>query len=105
MNQITKKAVKERGWTEALIREFLGSPDDTKPNPHYKNGADMLLYDEDRVDRIENSMEFIRAKEEARVHKAAGHRGARTRKENLQTLLTTDAVSEDELARIFGDSD
>jgi hypothetical protein len=101
--QITKKALKERGWTDVGIALFLGPPDDTRPNPHYKNGAAMLLYDLDRVETAENSPDYSAWLEEARKHKRAGKDAAVTRKENLKTLLTTDAVSADELARMFGD--
>ena len=35
----TKTALKERGWTEGLIRELLGVPDDTRPNPRYRSSS------------------------------------------------------------------
>ncbi len=33
--------LKERGWTPALVKKFLGSPDATKPNPSSRAAAPM----------------------------------------------------------------
>jgi hypothetical protein len=33
--------LRERGWTEAMIRDLLGNPDLTIGNPHYKTAAPM----------------------------------------------------------------
>lgn len=43
--------LKERGWTDGMIRRFLGEPDATRPNPHYKCAAPMKLYELKRVER------------------------------------------------------
>ena len=41
--------VKERGWTPAAIRNFLGEPDELRRNPHYKCAAPMQMFKEERV--------------------------------------------------------
>ena len=32
---LSLKDLKDRGWTEALVKQFLGVPDALKPNPYY----------------------------------------------------------------------
>lgn len=50
---ITRFRLKERGWTDGMIKKFLGEPDDTLVNPVFKCAAPMALYDINRVKRIE----------------------------------------------------
>jgi ribosomal protein S13 len=55
----TESWLKEkRHWTDAGIRDFLGSPDRRKKNPHYSTGAKMKLYDMERVRRTEATPKF-----------------------------------------------
>lgn len=49
---------KERGWTDKLIKKFLGAPDETRTNPHYSCAAPMKLYLKSRVEQAEASAEF-----------------------------------------------
>ena len=102
--RIAKKSLKQdRGWTDAGIRQFLGEPDDREPNPHYPRGAPMQLYDLDRVERVETTDAYQTFNAGARRHKAAGNRAAATRKGNLRALITTPALDEETLARLFGE--
>jgi len=55
---ITKTGLKERGWTEKSIIQFLGCADKEKPNPHYKKASPMKLYLVERVENIEKSIEY-----------------------------------------------
>ena len=58
---LTLKAVKERGWTDALIRKYLPTPDALKDNPMYKRAAPMKLYRLSRVEAAETTPEFTAA--------------------------------------------
>ena len=65
-NQIIYLAVsqlKERGWTEAAIKKFLGEEDTTRRNPVYSSASPMRLYKETRVLREEKKKRFISWKE------------------------------------------
>ncbi|HZU01314.1 MAG TPA: hypothetical protein VFA10_16715 [Ktedonobacteraceae bacterium] len=62
---LNKQSLKERGWTEALIKRFLGEPDATKPNPHYKKAAPMQLYTLARVEEAEKDEAWQQAKLQA----------------------------------------
>jgi hypothetical protein len=41
---LSSTQLKERDWTPALVKKFLGSPDATKRNPSYRSAAPMQLY-------------------------------------------------------------
>ena len=36
--QLTATQLKARGWTDTLIRDLLGAPDQTRINPHHRKG-------------------------------------------------------------------
>ena len=54
--------VKERGWTAAMIRDFLGEPDERKNSSKYR-GTVYKLYLKERVEKAEKLEEFIVWKE------------------------------------------
>jgi len=54
--------LKKRGWTGAMIEEFLGSPDILVRNPVVRSGAPMCLYANSRIDAIESSESFAQRK-------------------------------------------
>ena len=56
---ITKTQVKERGWTEGSITQFLGTPDKEKRNPRSASAPTIKLFLLDRVDRAEQEDGFI----------------------------------------------
>jgi Restriction endonuclease len=65
---LTKAAVKERGWTDGTIKKFLGAPEDTRKNPHYRSGPPMQLWRLVTVCEAEQNPEFIdwKAKHDSR---------------------------------------
>ena len=54
----SKAGLKYRGWTEKAVTTFLGPPDKTTKNPHYKKTAPMCLYALERVEMVEKSEAF-----------------------------------------------
>lgn len=50
----------ERGWTSALIRDFLGRPDARRVNPWHVHGAKVKVFNLHRVLAAEQSHEFLR---------------------------------------------
>jgi hypothetical protein len=52
---------KERGWTDKLIRHFLGDPDELATNPHHRSGPPMRLYCLDRIEQTEQRADFREA--------------------------------------------
>ena len=55
---ISKSLLKQRGWTEGMIKTFLGEPDTEKDNPMYRSAASMKLYDMKRVLAAESGESF-----------------------------------------------
>lgn len=75
--------LRERGWTPALIKRFLGNPDGTRPNPYYRSAAPMQLYDAARVGQIETAVAFLEAKQKAAVRSQRGQAIARRKAQEL----------------------
>ena len=71
--------LKQRGWTEGLIKKFLPKPDETKTNPIVKSAAPMKLYKIKRVERIEKSERFIKEMENISMRKIAARKAVETK--------------------------
>jgi hypothetical protein len=69
---LTLTQLKERGWTPTLVKKFLGSPDATKPNPHYRSAAPMQLYSLARVELVEQEDGWKTAQARSTVRSEAG---------------------------------
>jgi hypothetical protein len=78
-NYYRSSELKQRGWTEGLIKKFLPKPDETKTNPIVKSAAPMKLYKIKRVERIEKSEKFIKAMESISKRKAAARKAVETK--------------------------
>jgi hypothetical protein len=50
-----------RGWTESLIRRFLGEPDRWEPVDHFRNYTGKRTYFLERIEEAEASDEFTHA--------------------------------------------
>ena len=77
---LTASQLKERGWTEGLIRSVLGAPDKRRKNPNYRSAAPLRLYFLGRVLDAEQQPS-VRARAPAahrRVASAAVRHGERS---------------------------
>lgn len=57
---ITLSTVKERGWTDKLIKEYLPTPHKTATNPHYKSAAPMKLYELNKIINLEENIQYVK---------------------------------------------
>lgn len=48
---IGSTALRERGWSPAMIRDLLGDADQTRPNPYSRKAAPMRLWSTQRRTR------------------------------------------------------
>jgi hypothetical protein len=71
--------LKERGWTEAMIRDLLGEPDRYVDNPHYKSAGQMRLWRLQRVEAAEAAPGFEQRKQKAGRQCAGARKAAGTR--------------------------
>ena len=67
MPRLTKTALSDRGWIDALIREFLGKPDATKANPRFLTASPMQLNVFARVEAAEATPAFREGMERATI--------------------------------------
>ena len=82
---ITPSGLKgKRYWTDGMIRDLMGEPDKTAPNPHYRSGPPMRLYLLARVYAIECTLDVDAMRKARERRSAAGRRAAATRRENIQ---------------------
>jgi hypothetical protein len=77
---LTASKLKERGWTDALIRKFLGMPDNYAANFVYPGGAPVRLYRLDRISTIEGSEEFRQAQEQSAKRRTASGKALDTKR-------------------------
>ena len=71
--------LKQRGWTDGLIKKFMPKPDETKTNPIVKSAAPMKLYKIKRAERIERSEKFIKEMESISKRKTAARKAVETK--------------------------
>ncbi len=76
---LTRQGLRDRGWTDKLIRVFLGEPDDIR-NPHYRCAAPMKLYSMRRAETAEQTEEFREEQTKAKRRQAAAYRAAETKR-------------------------
>lgn len=80
---LTLTTLRERGWTPALVRRFLGEPDKLAPNPAYRSAAPMRLYAEARVLAAEGEETFRHAQAIAQARASAARKTAQRRARDL----------------------
>jgi hypothetical protein len=93
---LTTASLRERGWTDAMIREYLGEPDATRPNPRYSSAAPMKLYLAERAEAAEASAEWVERERLGARRRAAGLAAAdrkRAETEALARQLAADLLS------------
>lgn len=86
---ITRPHLKNRGWTDGMIKKFLGDADMTKPNPHYKSAAPMCLWSAKRVNQAERSDAWKAEREKSVGRKAAAQKGVQTKTDKAKEYAQT----------------
>ena len=85
--------LKQRGWTEGLIKKFLPKPDELKTNLIVKSAAPMKLYKITRVEKIEKSEKFIKEIVSISKRKIAAQKAVETK--TTKTLEWANSVKID----------
>ena len=80
---ITKTGLKERGWTDTMIRDFLADPDKYGQNPYYRSGADIQYYALSRIEAAEQSQAWQERSEAARRRRSAAEKATQTKTQRL----------------------
>ena len=89
---ITPTGLKARGWTDGMIKKFLGEPDATRDNPHFKCAAPMKLYELKRVEKVEKRKTFLAAQEASAPRKRSAAKGVATKREKAMEYARTVSI-------------
>jgi hypothetical protein len=81
-----------RGWTAAMIRDFLGRPDTTRPNPRFHNAAPTPLFARKRIDAAERTPTFAKRRDLAARRSASGKAAARRRRMEMLRLMAAEEI-------------
>lgn len=97
--------LKARGLTPKLIKRFLGQPERTVPNPHYRSAAPMQLWSPETVLKAEQNPAFQEALVQAKRRQGGARKGVLRRRELTLELarnlpLQIERIPLDELLRL-----
>ena len=81
-----------RGWTPAMIRDFLGRPDRTEFVPRFRNAAPTLLFALARIQAAERAPTFARRRELAARRSAVAKDAAHRRRIEMLRLMAADEI-------------
>ncbi len=89
----TSASLKERGWSDTMIKNILGEPDDYMDNPHYKCAAPMRLWTVEHVRKAERRKVFKEAAAKYAARKdgaaAAARKAVETKREKCLSYART----------------
>lgn len=88
--RLTLTELRERGWTEKMVRELLGEPDATPPNRNYPGYAPLRLYDLERVEEAERTDAFFELLDQSEARKDAAQKGKEAQR--VRTLAEVEAL-------------
>lgn len=74
-----KITLKERGWTDAMIKKFAPVPLRCVKNPMYKSASPVPIYDEEQVENIEKTKEFNEYKEKNKNRRSGAKKAVETK--------------------------
>ena len=80
--------LKDKGWTDAMIRDLLGESDDTRQNPKGVTKPRMKMWLVSRVDEVQNDPSFDNRLVKARNRSAIGTKAAEARAQELADLVS-----------------
>lgn len=85
----TSASLKERGWTDTMIKKILGEPDEYVENPYYKCASPMRLWHVDTVKRAERRKAFKNAIAKSDARKDAARKAVETKREKCLNYART----------------
>lgn len=109
VERVTLSTLRQRGWTDGAVKQFLGEPDALATNPNYRSGPKMRLYDLPRVEAAEISEPWQMWREATRSRRERASARQSQRMDNARANLTAELnaveiriprLSKDELWRV-----
>ena len=96
---ISLSSLKDRGWTESIIKKMGVEPDKEEVNPHYRCAAPMKLYDVRRIESIEATDEFRTLYNTAFKRRMAAKKAADTKMQAMKDYVHSIEIKMPNLSR------
>jgi hypothetical protein len=84
---LSRGKLKERGWTDRIIKNFMPLCDKEKKNPYYASAYPMKLYLLERVKQIENTDKFKKEFTKSQPRKKASKRAVETKLKKIRDYI------------------
>lgn len=101
-NNLSRVELRARGWTEALIRDFLGNPDETRTIAHRANFRGCDVWSIHRVAAAEKTEEFVQALALSLRRRKTGRKDAKVM-EGLRAQPLPQVLPETQTKRVVRD--
>lgn len=83
---ITLTDLKERGWTDSIIKKMEIVHDKEKPNPYYRSSSPMKLFSLDRVLELESTKKFETLYRKSQERKKVAQKAVDTKIKNMMEI-------------------
>lgn len=84
---LSRGKLKERGWTDRIIKKFMSLCDKEKKNPYYASASPMKLYLLQRIEKIEKSNEFKKEIIESQPRKKSSQKAVETKLQKIRDYI------------------
>jgi len=88
-NYITLSGLKERGWTDSIIKKMNLLPDKSTKNPRYNKAAPMKLYLVSKIEELEKSEQFCNLITKSQSRKKGAEKAVETKIAKLYKYVET----------------
>lgn len=84
---LSLSSLKQRGWSESIIKNMCLLPDKEVTNPYYKSASTMKLYDLHKVEALEEADEFRVLLEKAENRKKSSAKAVNTKMQKMKEFV------------------
>ncbi|WP_137992483.1 hypothetical protein [Streptomyces vilmorinianum] len=90
---VTLAGLRERGWSDAMVRDLLGAPDVQGRDPRRWSLAPVRLYRVARVEAVERTPEFTQCAAASGRRSSAAEAGAERRREAVLAAIHAEPIA------------
>ena len=84
---ISLSSLKDRGWTESIIKRYALQHDKEAVNPYYRSAAPIKLYELHKIEAIEATEEFKELQSATLKRKEAAKKAAETKMQSMKDYV------------------
>lgn len=96
---ISLSSLKDRGWTESIIKKMGVEPDKEEVNPHYRCAAPMKLYELHNIEAIEATEEFKELQSATLKRKEAAKKATETKLQAIKDYVHSIEIQMPKMSR------